>query len=71
MITGTTDLRIRWGAVTPIAQIPTPDFAVPYAEPRSFNVKLLVIKVFTSENEGGYDPHEPKEESSGLIICGT
>lgn len=39
IITGTTDFRIRSGFSTPIEQIPTPLFAVPYADPRSMKGK--------------------------------
>lgn len=34
MTTGTTDFMISSGLITPIAAIPTPDLAVPYAAPK-------------------------------------
>lgn len=35
MTTGTIDFVTRSGLRTPIAEIPTPDFAVPYAAPKA------------------------------------
>ena len=34
MTTGTVDFKISSGRMTPIAEMPTPDLAVPYAAPK-------------------------------------
>ena len=39
MTTGTTDFIISYGFRTPIEQIPTPAFALPYAAPRLAKTK--------------------------------
>eukprot|EP00341_Mesodinium_pulex_P000897 CAMPEP_0116909680 /NCGR_PEP_ID=MMETSP0467-20121206/14419_1 /TAXON_ID=283647 /ORGANISM="Mesodinium pulex, Strain SPMC105" /LENGTH=116 /DNA_ID=CAMNT_0004585083 /DNA_START=302 /DNA_END=653 /DNA_ORIENTATION=- len=36
-------LQIRSGFITPMLQMPTPDFAVPYAEPRFENDTAIAI----------------------------
>jgi hypothetical protein len=43
------------GLITPIAQIPTPDLAVPYAAPKP------ALMVHTAENDGDCTTHRCKE----------
>ena len=67
MTTGMTDFIIKSGLRTPIEQIPTPDFVVPYEDPRS-NLRICEFYVL-AKIRAEATPIYPKKnlESSPVV----
>jgi len=68
IMTGTMFLTIRSGRRTPMAEIPTPDFAVPYAAPK--HVKTMADVQPMAPKKGAYTGQRSVaifDEDSGFV----